>query len=81
MVRQVKPAKSGATLTPKDLKPLEFLESSRDGLRAMPDSVRHDMGLELMRVQFGGEPRSFKPMPTVGAGAARVRYKLIGGEP
>jgi phage-related protein len=44
------------------MKPLEFLGSSRDDLCAMPDSVRHDIGLELMRVQFGGEPKNFKPM-------------------
>jgi hypothetical protein len=26
----------------------------------MPDSVRHDIGLELMRVQFGGEPKKLQ---------------------
>jgi phage-related protein len=41
----------------------------------MPDSVRHEIGLELMRVQFGGEPKSFKPMPTVGAGAYEIRVR------
>ena len=39
----------------------------------MPDSVRHEIGLELMRVQFGGEPKSFKPMSRVGAGAYEIR--------
>ncbi|HTY49456.1 MAG TPA: XRE family transcriptional regulator [Steroidobacteraceae bacterium] len=38
------------------MKPLEFLGSSRDDLTAMPAGVRHDVGLELMRVQFGGQP-------------------------
>lgn len=33
----------------------------------MPEAVRHSIGLELMRVQFGGEPTRFKPMSTVGA--------------
>lgn len=28
-----------------------------------------------MRVQFGGEPKSFKPMPTVGAGAYEIRVR------
>jgi phage-related protein len=41
----------------------------------MPDSVRHDIGLELMRVQFGGEPKNFKPMPTVGTGAYEIRVR------
>lgn len=57
------------------MKPLEFLGSSRDDLCAMPDSVRHDVGLELMRVQFGGEPKNFKSMPTVGAGAYEIRVR------
>ena len=41
----------------------------------MPDAVRHDIGLELMRVQFGGEPTNFKPMHTVGAGAYELRVR------
>lgn len=57
------------------MKPLEFLGSSRDDLSAMPDAVRHSIGLELMRVQFGGEPTGFKPMPTVGTGAYEIRVR------
>jgi phage-related protein len=55
------------------LKPLLFLGSSLDDLRAMPYSVRHDIGHELMRVQLGEHPADFKPMPTVGAGACEIR--------
>lgn len=57
------------------MKPLEFLGSSRDDLAAMPARVRHDIGLELMRVQFGGDPTDFKPMSTVGAGAYEIRVR------
>jgi len=32
-----------------------------------------------MRVQFGGEPVDFKPMPTVGAGAYEVRVREASG--
>jgi phage-related protein len=56
-------------------KPLEFLGSSRDDLARMPASVRHDIGVELMRVQFGGQPTDFKPMSTVGAGAFEIRVR------
>ncbi len=28
-----------------------------------------------MRVQFGGEPKNFKPMPSVGAGAYEIRVR------
>ena len=45
----------------------------------MPASVRHALGLELMRVQFGGEPADFKPMPTIGAGACEVRVRDASG--
>lgn len=37
------------------------------------------MGMELMRVQFGGEPADFKPMPTVGSGAYEVRVRDASG--
>ena len=61
--------------TAPPIKPLEFLGSSRDDLAAMPANVRHDIGVELMRVQFGGEPKSFKPMSSVGAGAYAIRVR------
>ena len=60
MVLRVKPKK----VTAAPIKPLEFLGSSRDDLAAMPATVRHDIGIELMRVQFGGLPTDFKPMST-----------------
>jgi len=57
------------------MKPLTFLGSSQKDLREMPATVRHALGLELMTVQFGGEPGDFKPMPDVGAGAYEIRYR------
>jgi phage-related protein len=64
---------------PPQMKPLEFLGSSRDDLAAMPAGVRHNVGLELMRVQFGGEPSDFKPMPSVGAGVYEIRVRDASG--
>ncbi len=64
---------------PSPMKSLEFLGSSRDDLVAMPAGVRHDFGVELMRVQFGGEPANFKPMPTVGSGAHEIRVRDASG--
>jgi phage-related protein len=61
------------------MKPLEFLGSSRDDLAAMPAGIRHNIGLELMRVQFGGEPTDFKPMPSVGAGVYEIRVRGASG--
>jgi phage-related protein len=61
------------------MKPVIFLGSSQDDLRAMPAVVRHDLGLELMRVQFGGEPMDFKPMSIVGPGAHEIRVRDADG--
>ena len=59
-------------------KPLVFLGSSQDDMRKFPASVRHEVGLELMRIQFGSMPANFKPMPVVGSGAYEVRVKIAG---
>lgn len=61
------------------MKDLEFLGSSLDDLRAMPASVRHAMGVELMRVQFDAEPSDFKPMQPVGSGAYEIRVRDSAG--
>ena len=60
------------------LKPLTFLGSSQDDLCEFPAVVRHEMGVELMRVQFGGMPTDFKPMPAVGPGAYEIRIRSDG---
>jgi phage-related protein len=57
------------------MKPLEFLGSSQKDLREMPADVRYALGLELMTIQFGGEPRDFKPIPDVGPGVYEIRYR------
>ncbi|MDD2609880.1 MAG: type II toxin-antitoxin system RelE/ParE family toxin [Giesbergeria sp.] len=57
------------------MKLLRFIDSSQKDLRAMPADVRQALGLELMTVQYGGEPSDFKPMPSVGAGVYEIRYR------
>ena len=47
---------------PPQMKPLEFLGSSRDDLAAMPAGIRH--GLELGKARYrmiGGQPRARRP--------------------
>ena len=60
------------------LKPLVFLGSSQNDMRSFPASVRHEVGLELMRVQFGSMPTNYKPMSVVGSGTYEVRVKIAG---
>jgi len=61
------------------MKPLKFIGSSQDDLREMPATVRHALGIELMTIQFGGEPSDFKPMKEVGTGAYEIRYRDSNG--
>jgi len=56
----------------------------RTEVRAWPKAVKEDIGEELNKVEYGGEPRDFKPMPIIGAGVNEIRvsddadqYRLI----
>jgi phage-related protein len=60
------------------MKPLSFVGSSLDDLRAFPAAVRHAMGVELMRVQYGSVPTNFKPLKEAGSGAYEIRVHLDG---
>ncbi|MBS0456280.1 MAG: type II toxin-antitoxin system RelE/ParE family toxin [Proteobacteria bacterium] len=61
------------------MKPLLFVDSSREDLIDMPAAVRHTLGMELMRVQWGSKPHNFKPMATVGAGVHELRVRDVSG--
>jgi phage-related protein len=54
-------------------KPLHWLGSSLDDIRAFPKEARRAAGHQLDLVQHGLEPSDWKPMPTVGAGVYEIR--------
>jgi len=54
-------------------KPLCWLGSSLDDVRAFPDEARQAAGYQLGRVQQGLMPDDWKPMATVGAGVYEIR--------
>ncbi|MBI4526545.1 MAG: type II toxin-antitoxin system RelE/ParE family toxin [Deltaproteobacteria bacterium] len=54
-------------------KPLFWLGSSRNDLKAFPLDARRVAGFQLRRVQQGLEPNDWKPMPTVGPGVREIR--------
>lgn len=56
-------------------KPLQFVGSSHDDLKAFPDEARRDAGFNLDFVQRGLEPESWKPMKTVGPGVKEIRVR------
>jgi|SRR5580765_5266883 phage-related protein len=61
------------------LKPLKFLGTSLDDLRAMPTTTQYAIGVELMVIQLGDEPSDFKPMGMVGAGVYEIRVADAAG--
>lgn len=60
-------------------KPIEFRGSAREDLRAFPQAARRQAGFQLDRVQCGLEPKSWKPMNTIGAGVREIRITDAGG--
>ncbi len=57
------------------MKPLPFLGSSLDDLRAFPEAARREAGHQLDRVQRGLDPEDWKPVQTVGGGVREIRVR------
>lgn len=60
------------------MKPLEFVGSSLDDLRAFPAEARRVAGFELGFVQRGLNPSDWKPMSEVGVGVREIRIRILG---
>ncbi|KOF53854.1 hypothetical protein AD428_10875 [Achromobacter sp. DMS1] len=54
-------------------KPVEFLGTSLDDLRAFPPSAKREAGYQIDQVQNGWEPDDWKPMKVVGQGVKEIR--------
>ncbi len=54
-------------------KPLFWVGSSLEDIRAFPEDARRETGHQLHLVQNGLEPSDWKPMPTVGTGVNEIR--------
>lgn len=55
------------------MKAITFLDNSLESLREFPEEARQAAGYQLDRVQRGGQPSDFKPMPSVGKGVEELR--------
>jgi phage-related protein len=64
---------------PKLIKPVEFIGTSLEDLRDFPRSARREAGFQIDRVQEGGEPFDWKPMPGVGRGVCEIRIRAESG--
>jgi phage-related protein len=60
------------------MKPVAFVGSSRDDLRAFPAEARRAAGFELGFVQRGLEPSDWKPINAVGPGVREIRIHVLG---
>src|SRR6266404_1178085 len=56
-------------------KPLLFMGTSHNDLKAFPDEARRDAGFNLDFVQRGLDPSNWKPMKTVGPGVNEIRVR------
>jgi phage-related protein len=55
------------------VKPIRFLGNALKCLREFPEDARQDAGYQLDKVQRGGQPDDFKPMPSIGKGVEEIR--------
>jgi phage-related protein len=61
------------------MRPVRFLGDSLKCLRDFPEDARHDAGYQLDKVQRGGQPDDFKPMPVIGKGVEEIRVSEQSG--
>jgi phage-related protein len=54
-------------------KPVVWVGSSLDDLRAFPEDARRIAGHQLHLVQLDLEPADWKPMPSIGPGVSELR--------
>lgn len=62
-----------------DLKPIEWVGSSKEDLRDFPPVAKHEAGYQLELIQDGEEPTDWKPMESVGKGVREIRIKCKDG--
>jgi phage-related protein len=61
-----------------DSKDVRWVGGALADQRALPPDVRHELGVDLRRVQQGLLPRDWKTMTTVGAGVMEIRVRVEG---
>ncbi|MFO7802725.1 MAG: type II toxin-antitoxin system RelE/ParE family toxin [Desulfovermiculus sp.] len=62
------------------VKPVVFLGSSLEDLRAFPVDARREAGYQIDKLQRGSSPESWKPVSTIGAGIQEIRIRDVSGQ-
>ena len=60
------------------VKDVVFVGGSGDDLRSFPAVARQRAGYQVYLVQTGGDPKDWKPMPSVGPGCREIRVRASG---
>ena len=55
------------------MKPLLFVGSSLNDIRAFPKDARREASYQLSQIEMGFEPTDWKPMSSIGSGAREIR--------
>ncbi|WP_048424321.1 type II toxin-antitoxin system RelE/ParE family toxin [Mycolicibacterium obuense] len=58
-----------------ELKPVAWLGTTHDDIRAERKAIQDRLGHQLLRVQLGLMPDHYRPMPDVGRGTYEIRVK------
>jgi phage-related protein len=61
------------------MKPVIWMGSSKEDLKAFPEEARREVGYQLEHVQEGVDPDDWKPMPTAGAAVREIRVRDSSG--
>ena len=61
------------------MKPIEFIGTSLDDLRAFPETARREAGYQIDKVQHGETPDDWKPMASIGVGVKEIRVRDASG--
>jgi phage-related protein len=61
------------------MKPVSFVGTSLDDLRAFPVAARRAAGFQIDKLQRGLNPDSRKPMATIGSGVREIRVQEASG--
>ncbi len=56
-------------------KPVAFVGDSKDRLRDFPLDAKREAGFQIDKIQSGGQPDDFRPMPSVGSGVMEIRVR------
>ncbi len=60
-------------------RPLQFMGTSHNDLKAFPEQARRDAGFNLDFVQRGFDPENWKPMKSIGVGVNEIRIREASG--